>query len=91
VRPQQASPKACVERKPRRVKRELLGCPRNQGRRRPVLPASGLAGSEVAASKILQQLADTNSNEQQRPIVPEELENIDVSEVLDQEHRPNGD
>jgi hypothetical protein len=50
-----------------------------------------LAGSEVAATKVFQQLADTNTNKQERPIMPEELENIDAREVLDQEHRPNGD
>jgi hypothetical protein len=89
VRLQQASWKAFAERKLRQLKRGLRV--EIQAGRHSVFPVRGLAGSEVAATEILQQLADTNPNEQERPIIPEELENVDVSEVLDQEHRPNSD
>lgn len=54
------------------------------------LPGAELAGREIAAAKVLQQFADANHDQNQRPITPEDPEHIDMGEVLDQEHRSDG-
>ena len=52
---------------------------------------SSLARRQVAATKVFHEFADTDGDEDGRPVAPKDPPDIDVRQVLDQEHRSNCD